>query len=453
MSTSFLERMGISEISGWIWDQVRDQLICIWNGLNLKIFWGFASKGVFSVIQLGVIFGSRSVEHEISIITALQAVNQLKASNKYNVTPIYISKAGDWYTGGALDQIETYKNLDTAIKGAEKVTPIRLNGRVALLKSPLSKFKNNVVAEIDIAFPIMHGSYGEDGTLQGMFEQFQLPYVGCGVLGAALTMDKIATKQVLNSAGIPVVDYFWFHAETWFAKDGEYIAESERRFGYPVVIKPADIGSSVGVAIAHDREEFEKAVSTVRRYSERVLVERYVSGLKEINISVLGDAEGIALSVCEEPLTASEFLTYQDKYAGGNSGDKGGSKEPSSAGMQSAKRRIPANLPDEVRETIEAYAQLAFSTLDCSGVSRIDFILEPGEGQGSIGGFKNIFINEFNTIPGSLSFYLWEASGKSYGLLLDELVELALRRKRRRSKLIFTHDINILASGTFSGKK
>lgn len=415
------------------------------------------------MIQVGVLFGSRSVEHEISIITALQAIYQLKASGKYSVTPIYISKDGDWFTGGALDEIETYKNLDTAMKGAQKVTPIRQSGRVALLKSPLSKFKNNVVAEIDLAFPILHGSYGEDGTLQGMLEQLQLPYTGCGVLGAALTMDKIATKQVLSAVGIPVVDYFWFHTETWFAKDEAYIRQSEERFGYPVVVKPADIGSSVGVSIAHDREEFEQAVSTVRRYSERVLVERYVKGLKEINISVLGDAEGVKLSVCEEPITASEFLTYQDKYAGGSaegsskggSGSKGGAPAGTTAGMQSAKRRIPADIPGDVKETIENYARHAFETLDCSGVTRIDFILEPAEGADPDHPetFKQIYVNEFNTIPGSLSFYLWEATGKPFGELLDDLVELGLRRKRRRSKLTFTHDVNILASASFSGKK
>lgn len=426
------------------------------------------------MIQLGVLFGSRSVEHEISIITALQAIHHLKASGKYSVTPIYISKEGDWYTGGALDQIESYKNLNTAMQGAQKVTPVRQNGRVALLKSPLSKLKNNVVAEIDLAFPILHGSYGEDGTLQGMLEQLQLPYTGCGVLSAALTMDKIATKQVLSAAGIPVVDYFWFHAETWFAKDEAYIKESEQRFGYPVVVKPADIGSSVGVCIAHDRQEFEEAVATVRRYSERVLVERYVKGLKEINISVLGDAEGLKLSVCEEPITASEFLTYQDKYAGGGSasGSKvasadgpsastaaasstSGAAGTSSAGMQSAKRRIPAELPEEVRTTIEAYARKAFETLDCSGVTRIDFILEPVDPSGSPEDFqcKQIYINEFNTIPGSLSFYLWEATGKPFPELLDDLVELGLRKKRRRSKLTFTHDINILATGSFGVKK
>lgn len=412
------------------------------------------------MIQVGVLFGSRSVEHEISIITALQAIKHLKASGKYNVVPIYISKDGDWYTGGALDQIDTYKNLNSAMQGAQKVTPVRQNGRVALLKSPLSKFKNNVAAEIDLAFPILHGSYGEDGTLQGMLEQLQVPYTGCGVLSAALTMDKITTKQVLSATGIPVVDYFWFHAETWFAKDEAYIQESETRFGYPVVVKPADIGSSVGVAIAHNREEFEEAVSTVRRYSERVLVERYIKGLKEINISVLGDAEGIKLSVCEEPITASEFLTYQDKYAGGGSaGDagtkSGGTSGSGGAGMASAKRRIPADLPEDVRQTIEDYARRAFATLDCSGVTRIDFILEPENSEASKEAFKcrQVYVNEFNTIPGSLSYYLWEATGKPFPELLDDLVELGLRKKRRRGKLTFTHDINILASGIFSGKK
>ena len=299
------------------------------------------------------------------------------------------------------------------------------------------------------------------------FERRGLPIIGPSQRASRLESSKCDTKLMLQELGIPVPEFAVF-------SDPDDARSYVRQVGYPVVVKPADIGSSVGVCIAHDRQEFEEAVATVRRYSERVLVERYVKGLKEINISVLGDAEGLKLSVCEEPITASEFLTYQDKYAGGGSasGSKvasadgpsastaaasstSGAAGTSSAGMQSAKRRIPAELPEEVRTTIEAYARKAFETLDCSGVTRIDFILEPVDPNGRPEDFqcKQIYINEFNTIPGSLSFYLWEATGKPFPELLDDLVELGLRKKRRRSKLTFTHDINILATGSFGVKK
>lgn len=394
------------------------------------------------MMHIGVLFGSRSVEHEVSIITALQAINTLKASEQYKIVPIYISKQGDYYTGDYLLDLEHYKDLNTVMEKAQKVHITRQDGRGCLIKSPVKMFGKNVVEYFDVAFPIVHGSFGEDGTLQGLFEQLQVPFVGCSVLSAALTMDKITAKMVLMASGVPVVDFLWFHSEEWFAKDEALIADCEKKFGYPVIVKPADIGSSVGVSVARNKDEFIDAVNLVRQFSERVLIEKYVQNLKEINISVLGDCEGHKLSVCEEPISANAFLTYADKYAGGGKGSKSGEQ---SGGMSTAKREIPAKISSDLKKTIEQRASVAFRALDCSGVSRIDFIIDQDD--------NTVYVNEFNTIPGSLAFYLWEASGKPFSDLIEELIQLALRRKRRRDKLTFSNNVNILSNANLNGIK
>lgn len=394
------------------------------------------------MMHIGVLFGSRSVEHEVSIITALQAINTLKASEQYKIVPIYISKQGDYYTGDYLLDLEHYKDLNTVMEKAQKVHITRQDGRGCLIKSPVKMFGKNVVEYFDVAFPIVHGSFGEDGTLQGLFEQLQIPFVGCSVLSAALTMDKITAKMVLMASGVPVVDFLWFHSEEWFAKDEALIADCEKKFGYPVIVKPADIGSSVGVSVARNKDEFIDAVNLVRQFSERVLIEKYVQNLKEINISVLGDCEGHKLSVCEEPISANAFLTYADKYAGGGKGSKSGEQ---SGGMSTAKREIPAKISSDLKKTIEQRASVAFRALDCSGVSRIDFIIDQDD--------NTVYVNEFNTIPGSLAFYLWEASGKPFSDLIEELIQLALRRKRRRDKLTFSNNVNILSNANLNGIK
>lgn len=396
------------------------------------------------MIHIGVLFGSRSVEHEVSIITALQAISSLSDSTKYKVVPIYISKEGDYYTGDYLLNLENFKDLNQVMAKSQKVHLTRQDGRGCLIKSPAKSLGKNVVEYFDIAFPIVHGSFGEDGTLQGLFEQLQIPFVGCSVLSAALTMDKIAAKMVLMASGVPVIDFLWFNAEEWFAKEDALISASEAKFGYPVIVKPSDIGSSVGVSVAKNRAEFIEAVNLVRQFSERVLVEKYVQNLKEINISILGDCESHQLSVCEEPISANAFLTYADKYASnGKGGSKGGSK--ASAGMSSAKREIPAKISNEMKQAIETHATTAFRALDCSGVSRVDFIIDQDD--------NTVYVNEFNTIPGSLAFYLWEATGKPFSELIEELIQLALRRKRRRDKLTFSNNVNILSNASLTGIK
>ncbi len=387
------------------------------------------------MINIGVIFGGTSVEHEVSIITAQQAIAQLLGMNKYNVVPIYISKQNRWYTGSYLLEVEHFKDLKKVIEQSKRVQLVKGERNAVLLSDPVKKFHEAFVDYIDIAFPIIHGTGGEDGSLQGLLEHLDIPYVGCNVLAASLTMDKIASKLFLQSSGIRVVEGEWFYAHHWLSYSNDIIDDLESKLKYPMIVKPADIGSSVGVKPAKNRSELVEAIDFARHFSPRILVERMLVGMREINISVLGDSEKLELSVCEEPMTTSEFLTYEDKYV----------NEGNSKGMSASKRQIPANLSPEIKREIERMAAESFIALDCSGVTRIDFMIEKST--------QLPYINEFNTIPGSLSFYLWEASGKSFKQMLEDMIEAAYRGYRRKLSITRSNDINILSKADLKGIK
>lgn len=387
------------------------------------------------MVHLGVFFGSNTVEHEISVITAIQAIEHLKQLPQYKIVPIYVSKEGDTYTGSALFEMDNFKNLKTLKK---KLTPITLakgNNVVQLLATPFKNFTNPLVDEIHVAFPIFHGSFGEDGTFQGLFELMDIPYVGCDVLSAATTMDKISSKLIMKECGIPVVDYYWMNANEWIDDRDHHMDAIEKKFTYPVIIKPANTGSSIGVSVAHNREELEDSINLVRKFSNRILIEYMVKEILEVNISVLGDSEEAKVSVIERPITDDEFLTFEDKYENNSK----------SEGMSSAKRQIPAILPTGMKEDIEAIALKAFKVLDCSGVSRLDFIIDQSD--------NKIYLNELNTIPGSLSFYLWEPSGLPYPELLEKMIQLAYSKHRRKKKLVFSNKTNILSGVDLKGIK
>lgn len=387
------------------------------------------------MINIGVIFGGTSVEHEVSIITAQQAIAQLLSMNKYNVVPIYISKQNRWYTGSYLLEVEHFKDLKKVVEQSKRVQLVKGERNAVLISDPVKKLHEAFVDYIDIAFPIIHGTGGEDGSLQGILEHLDIPYVGCNVLAASLTMDKIASKLFLQSSGIRVVEGEWFYAHHWLSYSNDIIDDLESKLKYPMIVKPADIGSSVGVKPAKNRNELVEAIDFARHFSPRILVERMLVGMREINISVLGDSEKLEFSVCEEPMTTSDFLTYEDKYV----------NEGNSKGMSASKRQIPANLSPEIKREIERMAAEAFIALDCSGVTRIDFMIE-----------KNTqlpYINEFNTIPGSLSFYLWEASGKSFKQMLEDMIEAAYRGYRRKLSITRSNDINILSKADLKGIK
>jgi len=387
------------------------------------------------MINIGVIFGGTSVEHEVSIITAQQAIAQLLDMPAYKVVPIYISKQNRWYTGDYLLEVEHFKDLNKVMANGTRVQAVKGERNAYLIADPVKRLKNPIVDYIDIAFPAIHGTGGEDGSLQGLLEHLDIPYLGCNVLSAAMTMDKIASKLFLQSSGIRVVEGEWFYSHHWLSFQNDIVDDLEKKLKYPMIVKPADIGSSVGVKPAKNRIELVEAIDFARFYSTRILVERMLVGMREINISVLGDSERLELSVCEEPITSSDFLTYEDKYV----------NEGSSKGMSSAKRQIPANITPDNKREIERMAAEAFIALDCAGVTRIDFMIEKNTGLP--------YINEFNTVPGSLSFYLWEATGKSFKQMLEAMIDAAFRGYRRKEGLTRSNTINILSTADLKGIK
>lgn len=394
-------------------------------------------------INLCVLFGGRSVEHEISVISALQAMENLNEA-KYNIIPVYITKEGEMYTGATLRSAESYKNIPAMLKVSKKVLFVR-EGKDTVLRDLNGKKKNDII--VDVAFPIVHGTNVEDGALQGYLRTLGLPFVGCDVLASAVGMDKYVMKTVLKEGGFPVLECLRFNKRNTKL---EYCIEAvENKIPYPVIVKPVNLGSSVGISKADNRDALETSLKDAFSYADVVLVERAVTQLREINCSVVGDTTRADASECEEPFMADEILSYKDKYmsGGGSKGAKGGSKNPggSKGGMASLKRKVPADLTPEMRDRIRTMAVEAFQHLGCNGVSRIDFMIDNANGE--------LYINEFNTIPGSLAFYLWKPLGVEYRELLDRLIGLALKRAREDEDITYSFDTNILAMGAPTGSK
>ena len=379
--------------------------------------------------NIAVFFGGRSTEHEISVISANQAMAAMD-SDKYNVIPVYITKDGRWFTGEALTDVKNYRNTAELLKQCTQVYMRPIYGDYNLYKAERKMFGSDVFAKLDAAIPVLHGSNGEDGIFEGVLETIGIPYAGCGTLASANGMDKITMKMILASDGIPVVDYVWFTDKQWFAHRDELIANIESKLGYPVIVKPANLGSSVGIGRADNREELLSKVDDARRYSARIIVEDLVENLQEINCAVLGDCDEYRTSVLEEPIKSGEILSYTDKYMGGTKDNRG---------MHASKKRIPADLPKEETERIQFLAGETFRVLSCHGVSRVDVMVDAKT--------RDIYVNEINTIPGSLSFYLWEAAGLKFDKLMDELVRLAFKRKRDQGSKTVSYDSNIFALG------
>lgn len=378
---------------------------------------------------IGVFFGGRSTEHEISVISASQAMHAINAE-KYEVVPIYISKQGKWYTGNALLDIQNYRNIPGLLEKVEEVYMEPTFGDYNLYKKKRSLFGSNVIKHLDVIIPVLHGSNGEDGIFEGLLETIGIPYAGCNTLSSANGMDKITMKMILKSCGIPVVNFVWFSDKEWYTRRDEIIGQIEKEIGYPVIVKPANLGSSVGIGRACNREELIDKIDGAEIYTTRIIVEDMVEDLQEINCSVLGDCDENQASVLEEPIKSGEILSYEDKYVGGSKGAKG---------MQASQKRIPADLPEKETKRIQFLARETFRVLSCHGVSRVDMIIDRKT--------RDIYVNEINTIPGSLSFYLWEATGISFEQLMDKLVELAIKRKREQGLKTVSYDHNIFNLG------
>lgn len=378
---------------------------------------------------IGVFFGGRSTEHEISVISASQAMHAINAE-KYEVVPIYISKQGKWYTGKALLDIQNYRNIPELLAKVDEVYMEPSFGDYNLYKKKRNLFGSNVIKHLDVIIPVLHGSNGEDGIFEGLLETIGIPYAGCNTLSSANGMDKITMKMILKSCGIPVVNFVWFSDKEWYTRREEIINQIEKEIGYPVIVKPANLGSSVGIGCACNREELIDKIDGAEIYTTRIIVEDMVEDLQEINCSVLGDCDENQASVLEEPIKSGEILSYEDKYVGGSKGAKG---------MQASQKRIPADLPEKETKRIQFLARETFRVLSCHGVSRVDMIIDRKT--------RDIYVNEINTIPGSLSFYLWEATGISFEQLMDKLVELAIKRKREQGLKTVSYDHNIFNLG------
>ena len=380
--------------------------------------------------NIGVIYGSRTCEHDVSIISALQAAQALDTKN-YNITYIYIGREGTWYTGEALADVKFYEHFDAA--KLTRVLPAGENGKLVLYHLPEKKklfggAAAERVAVLDVVMPVLHGLNGEDGTLQGMLELFDVPYTSAGVMGSAVGMDKITMKLLFKGCGFPVVEGVWFDRGRWSRERDGVMDECEDKLGFPLIVKPANLGSSIGINIAHDRNQLEDAIETAAAYDHRILVEKAVTPLREVNCSVLGYGDHVETSELEMPVTQEEFLTFEGKYTRNAKG---------AGGMASQVRLIPAPISEQAAQTVRDLAVRAFRAMDLKGVVRIDFILDKDE---------NVFINEANTIPGSLAFYLWEPKGIPFVALVDGMVECAFSAWADRKASVFSHDSTLLAN-------
>lgn len=392
-------------------------------------------------VNVAVLFGGDSVEHEVSIISAVQAMTNMD-TEKYNIIPVYIAKDGRFYTANSMKSMETFRGenaLENLTKKAAAVTFCRQNGKTFLQSAKRNDYTGRKPIPVDVAFPIVHGTNCEDGTLQGLLEMFKLPYVGCDVTASAVGMNKVLFKNTLKAYGIPVLDCIKFSDREFVEYEHNILNRIEKSVTYPAIVKPVNLGSSIGISKVENSDGLQAAIQNAFQFSKEVMVERAVCNLREINCAVLGDSFECKASACEEPIMHDEILSYGDKYL--SNGQKGGGK---SDGMQSLSRKLPADLPADLTESIKEFACRAFKAIGANGVARIDFLMDNKS--------KEVFVNEINTIPGSLAFYLWEASGLKYPELLDEMIQLAFKRQRERDSLAFEINTNILAQTAFGTK-
>jgi len=388
-----------------------------------------------TINSLVIAFGGVSPEHEVSVITAHQAIAALKDTG-ITVYPLYITKSGKWLTGDVLLDLQQFSDLYQLESNAIPCTisrnadgfPILLDTRQQFLKKP---------ATWPIAFMLLafHGSDGENGSFQGLCNLFNVPFSGSGVLGSAIGMDKVVAKKLAKLAGIPVVDWVDFREKEWISNKSALL-EHVKTLHYPVIVKPTHLGSSIGISKVANEKELEWAIESVFRFDDQVLIEKAIDPLLEINCSVMGDGIENQTSVCEQPKAKGQTLSYEDKYLSESTGSKG---------MASADRIIPAPISESLSSEIRAMASTLFSTLQAKGLVRIDFLIDAASNQ--------IYFNEINSIPGSFSFYLWQHSKLQFPDLLQKLIELGLKEYRIKNSRVRSYETNLLSKKAMTGLK
>src|SRR5919109_132330 len=386
--------------------------------------------------SVAVLFGGRSVEHEVSVITGHQIMDALKAAG-HRVLPIYLAKDGEWYAGESLHNLSLYTDPagePTSASGVARVSLSPDRSIRQLIVRPATRqglFRKPPQLWAEVFFPCLHGRFGEDGSLQGLFELADVPYVGAGVAASAISMDKALTKVICRGVGIPVLDWTVLSRAEWGEEADAIVARIETAFAYPLIVKPACLGSSIGVRRCHDRATLREAIATALILDDRVLIEPALTDFIEINCAVMGPPE--QTSVCEQPVTHEAILSFDAKYKRGGKAAKQ-AKKPE--GMASLDRLIPAPISAELARRVQALAAQAFRAIHAAGTSRVDFLYQSER--------EVLYLNEINSIPGSLAFYLWEATGLPFDELVDTLITIALRRHQERAQTQFSFEVNLL---------
>lgn len=363
-------------------------------------------------LRIGVVFGSRSCEYDVSLKSAASVIANLD-TDKYEVVPLAITRQGKWLLGVEPAELQAIGENKRERERLEQSKAVALvgNPNVCSLVA-LGNCKQDDVKPLDVIFPVLHGPYGEDGTIQGLFEMADLPYVGCGVLGSAVGMDKEIMKMLFQAVGLPIIDYLVYRRREWERSPETVISTVEQQLGYPCVIKPVNMGSSVGVGKANDREALEQAITTAALYDSKIIIEHCLN-IREISCAVLGNDEPIASLVGELVAEEDTLLDYEKKYIN-----------------PSFRFEVPASIPQELAQEVRQKSLLAYRTLDLSGLARVDFFLDRDN--------QRLYINEVNTLPGfteaSIYAKMWNASGLSYPQVLDRLIELALERYKERQQ-------------------
>lgn len=392
-------------------------------------------------IRLALIYGSRTCEHDVSIISALQAAQHVNPDD-YDLIYVYIDQNGEWYTGEKLADISLYRNFDK--RAVVRVIPMGAEGKLRLMQHPDDKLlpigRLRQIAEADVVMPVMHGMNGEDGTLQGMLELWNIPYTSSGVLGSALGMDKIAMKRMFRACGFPVLKDVCVERSEWKRNRAGVLSRVMNELSFPVYVKPSNLGSSIGINRADNKNGLEDAIDIAVSYDRRVQVETGIQDLMEINCAVLGYGGDAMASVTEMPVRWSDFLSFDEKYLRGAKGGAQGAKAAPSKGMSSLSRQMPAPISPELTHRVEELAVDAFKALDCKGVARIDFLYDKAADE--------LYIGEINTIPGSLAFYLWEGRGISFERMIDMMVEYAFRANADRNENVFSYQSAILSGSS-----
>lgn len=374
------------------------------------------------MLKVGVIFGGRSVEHEVSVITGMQVIENMD-KEKFLPIPIYITKEGKWLSSEAFKNFKTFKDGD--FSSAKNVMLGCDYGDFNLYINPESKsmFDKKVYETLDLVFFALHGTNGEDGSCQGLVETVGLPYTGTNVLSSSVGMDKVIMKDVYRANGLPVVNYRYYYRSKWRSSKEEVMADIEKNLTYPLFIKPSNLGSSIGISKVKNKDNLEEALMIAFSYDKKVIVEESVENAREINCAVMGYEENVETSELEEPLDFKELLTFDDKYVSNK-------KAPGTKTMRNLLKK-----DEPLRDELESLATKAFTSIDAAGNARVDLLVSKDTGK--------IYINEINTIPGSVAFYLWEPKGYSFKDLITKMLEIAQAVDTMRKETVYSYDAEL----------